>query len=287
MDSPPFVDEMVRVRPAAALRSYVAWYTGYRQEGIAPAQHYGMPSPYLTLIFTLDDPMTIAGHSDPRQAPGDYVTMIGGLHTTPALITHPGRQSGIQLALNPLGARTLLGLPAGELANIDLPADAVLGRGCAELQERLRAARTWPDRFALVDDLLRRTVHPIGGVPPEVVHAWQTLVRTGGNISVSALADEAGWSSRHLADRFNREIGLTPKAAARVIRFDRARQLLAGPPTRLADLAARCGYFDQAHLAREFRAMAGLAPSNWLNEEFRNVQAAASEAAEESVVTQT
>jgi len=84
---------------------------------------------------------------------------------------------------------------------------------------------------------------------------------------------------------------LTPKAAARVIRFDRARKLLvrnlasatadAGyrlahhrlAPYRLADLAADCGYFDQAHLAREFRALAGCPPSQWLAEEFRNVQA--------------
>jgi AraC-like DNA-binding protein len=70
-----------------------------------------------------------------------------------------------------------------------------------------------------------------------------------------------------------------PAAAARVIRFDRARRLLGaeartGRPPLLADLAARCGYFDQAHLAREFRSLAGCPPSQWLAEEFRNVQAA-------------
>jgi AraC-like DNA-binding protein len=49
----------------------------------------------------------------------------------------------------------------------------------------------------------------------------------------------------------------------------------AGAPYRLADLAVTCGYFDQAHLAREFRALAGCPPSQWLAEEFRNVQAGA------------
>jgi AraC-like DNA-binding protein len=97
---------------------------------------------------------------------------------------------------------------------------------------------------------------------------------------VSALAAGTGWSERHLTSRFRAEIGLTPKAAARVIRFDRARKLLvrnltehADASYRLADLAADCGYFDQAHLAREFRALAGCPPSQWLAEEFRNVQA--------------
>ena len=74
---------------------------------------------------------------------------------------------------------------------------------------------------------------------------------------------------------------LTPKAAARVIRFDRARHLLIRQASekssgyRLADLAAACGYFDQAHLAREFRALAGCPPSQWITEEFRNIQAGA------------
>ena len=66
------------------------------------------------------------------------------------------------------------------------------------------------------------------------------------------------------------------------MRFDRARRALqqrvaAGKPAALADLAASCGYYDQAHLAREFRDLAGCAPSAWLAEEFRNVQAGATE----------
>ena len=97
---------------------------------------------------------------------------------------------------------------------------------------------------------------------------------------MSELAAGTGWSDRHLTSRFRAEIGLTPKAAARVIRFDRTRRLLvrhltqhAASEYRLADLAADCGYFDQAHLAREFRTLAGCPPSQWLAEEFRNVQA--------------
>ncbi|MET7622532.1 helix-turn-helix domain-containing protein [Streptomyces sp. NPDC005408] len=282
---PEVINESVRVRAAAALRPFVAWYTGYRQDGFPATQHRGMPSPYLTLIFTLDDVLTVAGHPDPRQAPGNYDTLLGGLHTSPALITHQGRQSGIQIALHPLGARALLGLPAGELANTDLPADAVLGRMCGELQARLQAADSWPERFAVLDKLLLRATSPYGGVPPEVARAWQLLIRTGGAVPVSALADEVGWSGRHLADRFHRETGLTPKAAARVVRFDRARRLLAAGAgrselPRLADVAVKCGFFDQAHLAREFRSLAGCAPSAWLAEEFRNVQAPSGEAAE-------
>src|SRR5207244_3467883 len=96
---------------------YVAWYVGYCQTGSAPGRHRGLPSPYVTFILTLSDPLEIAVHSDPRQRPEVYETLLGGLHTTPAIISHPGRQSGIQLALEPLGARALLGLPAAGAAD--------------------------------------------------------------------------------------------------------------------------------------------------------------------------
>jgi len=276
------VDEHHRGIPAEPLRPYVAAYTGYRQRGVPPARHRGLPSPYLTLIFTLDEPLTIVAHPDPGQPPGEYGTLLGGLHSVPALITHAGAQSGLQVALRPLGARALLGLPAGELAALDLPAEAVLGGVCAELREKLQSAAGWPERFAVLDEILLRRAGLSwaagADVAPEVSWAWHELLREGGATRVSELAAGTGWSERHLTSRFRAEIGLAPKAAARVVRFDRARKLLvrkltAGGDYLLADLAADCGYFDQAHLAREFRALAGCPPSQWLAEEFRNVQA--------------
>jgi AraC-like DNA-binding protein len=58
-------------------------------------------------------------------------------------------------------------------------------------------------------------------------------------------------------------VGLRPKEAARVARFDRARRQLT-PATRLADLAAAHGFADQSHLVREFHAFAGCTPTGWL-----------------------
>jgi AraC-like DNA-binding protein len=281
----PTVDEHCRRRPAEPLRPYVANYTGYRQRGVPPARHRGLPSPFLTLIFTLDEPLVMLAHPDPRQPPGDFGALLGGLHSAPALITHDGAQSGIQVALRPLGARALLGLPAGELAELDLPAETVLGGACAELRARTVAATSWPERFAILDEILLRGSAGPGSAgtarspAPEIAWAWHQLLASGGTVRIADLAAGTGWSGRHLTGRFRTEIGLTPKAAARVIRFDRARHLLiryaADGGYRLADLAAACGYFDQAHLAREFRSLAGCPPSQWLTEEFRNVQAGA------------
>jgi AraC-like DNA-binding protein len=273
--------ESARGRPGPALRPFVAWYAGYRQAG-EPAAHRGLPSPYLTMIFTLDDPLVLACHPDPRQPPASYDTLVGGLHTSPALITHEGRQSGIQLMLSPLGARALLNVPAGELTAIDVDGSQLLGGLAARIREQLCAAPDWPARFAALDRLLGETIRDAPPVSPEASWAWRELLASGGDVSIADLARQTGWSSRHLRNRFRAEIGLTPKAAARVIRFDRARRLLqrlaaAGPLPPLAEVAAECGYYDQAHLAREFRDLAGCPPSAWVAQECRNVQVGARE----------
>ncbi|MCY1142193.1 helix-turn-helix transcriptional regulator [Actinoplanes sp. Pm04-4] len=264
------VDEYVRGRPAAALAPFVAGYSGYRQRGVAPMRHLGLPSPYLTMILTMDEPLVMAAHPDPRQPPGSYDSLIGGLHLTPAVIVHEGRQSGVQVALRPLGCRALLGVPAAELVGLDVDASALLGSTVvAQLRERLCLAADWPSRFAVVDSVLRAHLRGDKSVKPEVAYAYGSIVS---GQSVKSVAAEVGWSDRHLTNRFRAEVGLRPKETARVARFDRARRAL-HPGTLIGDVAAAHGYADQSHLVREFRALAGCTPSEWISEQFDFIQA--------------
>ena len=261
-----------------ALRPYVAAVVGYRHEGLAPGVHRGLPSPHLTLVVTADEPMELAAHADPAQAPDRYDALVGGLHTRPALIAHEGRQFGVQVSLTPLGSRALLGRPAAELAAVDCHLDEVLGPAARELTERFRSAACWPGRFAAVEDvLLRELGDDADRVSPEVREAWRLTTASAGRLRVEQIAQRVGWSDRHLLERFRAEIGLAPKEAARVARFDRARRLLAARVARggtpdLAALAAAAGFADQAHLTREWRAFSGLPPTRWLAAEFGFLQ---------------
>ncbi|MEJ2861373.1 helix-turn-helix domain-containing protein [Actinomycetospora flava] len=265
-------------RPTRPLAGHVA-YHGYDLRGGAPGVHRGLPSPYLTFIVTYGEPLTM------RTRDGSLVrrdVAIGGLHTTPETIVHSGRQSGLHIVLDPLAARALLGRPASELAGITVDGDAVLGAVATELHERVEEAEGWAGRFAAIDDVLRRALDGASGsaarpVAPEVREAWRRVVRSGGRVPVSALADEVGWSERHLGQRFRAEVGVAPKVAGRMARFDRARRRLAarasaGEPLGLADIAADGGYADQAHLTREFGALAGCSPTRWIAEEIGNIQ---------------
>lgn len=265
--------EMVPARPRPPLRPLVAGYTGYRIAGARPGIHRGLPSRHVTCIVTLDGTVDLATLPDPTRLPASFTTLVGGLHTTPALISHDGHQHGVQLALTPLGTRVLFGLPAGELAGTVVDLAALLGPVAVQLLDRLRSANTWTGRFHELDDVLLRIAGRGGGPAPELRWAWRRLTASQGRVEVGTLADEVGWSRRHLGARFRREFGLTPKVAGRVMRFEVAHRLLRSPDRPgLAEVAARAGYYDQAHLHREWRGLAGCTPSQWIAEEFPSVR---------------
>lgn len=254
--------------PAAALRPHVASYSGYRDAGGPPAVHLGLPSPYLTFIITLDDDLELLDTT----GRSSFATLVGGIDTAPVTIVHDGRQSGVQISLHPLGARALFGCPVAAFGPGSLVASDVAPGWVDELQDRVRSAPDWAGRFHAVDTVLLRVLQP-ATVDPALARAWRVL-RDGGG-SVAGVADRTGWGTRRLSREFAAEFGVSPKLVARLGRFDRARRDLLHTPTapRLADLAARHGYYDQAHLAREFREFAGLAPSALAARERRSVQA--------------
>lgn len=255
-----------RWRPSARLRPLVSGIWCWSSPAGPPGTHQGVSSAHLTVVLCLDGTVDLLAAPDPRRGPGRFTASAAGLHAAPALLASGAPQSGMQLEMTWRGARTLLGLPAGELAGdvVDL---ALLLPGLGTLLDRLRAEPGWAGRCALLDAALCRVADARDGPgepAPEVVHAWELLVRSGGTARVADVAGEVGWSPRHLSERLRRETGLGTKAAARVIRFERACTLLRRPSAPpLAELAATCGYSDQQHLAREFRELAGTTALSW------------------------
>jgi AraC-like DNA-binding protein len=247
--------------PHPVVRPLVTRYVGYAQDDVTLAVHRGLPSRHVTLVISLAGPVRMAGRS--------LQALVGGLHTRAVLIRQDRVQEGLQLELDPLGVRTLFGVTAAELSGeVGDLADFGLG----SLPERLAALPTWRERFALLDDVLAaRAVEPVAP-PPELGEAWRRLRGADGQVRVAELADEVGWSRRHLGERFRAELGLPPKQVARVLRFERAGRLLRRGHADLASLAVECGFYDQAHLTNEWRALAGCTPGTWIAEELPFLQ---------------
>ena len=150
---------------------------------------------------------------------------------------------------------------SAELNDAVVPLDEALGAHGARLVERLAETPTWEARLGLLDDELGGRVS-VPALSPEVAWLRRQLVASDGQARVEPLMDETGWSRRHLTERFRHQLGLAPKAYARLLRFEHARSLLGCPhPNRtLADVATETGYYDQSHLTRDFVAFAGMTP---------------------------
>jgi len=249
--------------PHPRLRRFVAEYVGYDMSGFTSGLEVGLPSGALTLVVSFRERAHISG--DFRAGSNDsYWGLVGGLHTSPALIRHSGSQYGVQMAITPQGALALLGVPAAELSQSVFHLDQVVPAG-GELIERLTAATSWQTRWRVLDDFFLQRVRDDAAWPAELRHAWGLMRRHHGTVGVAEIADAVGWSRRHLSQQFTRHIGLSPKVAGRVLRFERAQHLLRSasqPP--LATVAAVCGYADQAHMTREWHQFAGTTPTNWL-----------------------
>lgn len=266
-------------RPIVLLRPFTERIVGYRYAGFEPGRHMGLPSKHLTFVISFDQQLELTVLPDGSHRTMRFDAMVSGLHTTPAVIRHDGTQHGIQLSLTPAGARGLFGLPPAELAGQAVPLDLLWGTLAGELLDRLAAAASWTRRFDEVERVLVKALSARVDIPsgarPAAGEAYARLAARHGRLAIADLAADIGCSRRHLTAQFTSEYGLGPKELARVLRFGRSRQLMLQPnPRPLADIAAVCGYADQAHLAREWRALAGSSPTRWLaNEGLPNVQA--------------
>jgi AraC-like DNA-binding protein len=254
---------------------------GYRADGVPEGTHLGVPGPRLTFILSLDGPVVSAMSSADLLAGRTVASevLLAGVHHRATHVVQPSRQEGIQLSVDPLLARALFGRPAVELADT-MHDESAFDPRLRRLWNRVGATAGWEDRFALVaEELGRRLADTSAGAPrAEVVAAWRLLRLRKGRVSVEELSRHVLLSSRQLRELFRRELGVTPKSAARLFRLERALARMAadvrsGSTPSLAGIAADCGYADQSHLSREVAELLGRSPSAWVAEERRNLQA--------------
>jgi AraC-like DNA-binding protein len=188
-------------------------------------------------------------------------SFVAGLHDTWTLVESTGCSHCLQIDFTPSGASRFLGLPIAELAGQVVELTDILGREAALLVEQLQEIPDWGSRFRLLDRFLARrmTRSPAPWLVSD--HVWMRLDCHKEGIGIAGIADEIGFSHKHLISRFRETFGMTPKTVARLLRFEKAVSLIETKTSTLADIAVDCGYYDQAHFHRDFRQFAGCTPT--------------------------
>jgi len=220
--------------------------------------------------------------SGPQRLDHAWVT---GLQTHHHLSEAIGERRFMVVRFTPLGAHLFFHLSMDSLTDRVVPLEQVDPRIASLVSDHVMVARGWAERFDAMERLIGSRVARYA-IQPQIERAWNGMVRTWGQMSVGSLAAGAGCSHRHLIQQFRTCIGLPPKKAAMLLRFNRTidaitQNGLANSPrkpylersapsgadalgARWAHIAAECGYFDQSHFIHEFRAFAGATPSEFL-----------------------
>lgn len=251
---------MVRRAPCAALSGIVTEFIGYRETQSGHFRQFEPASLIAPLVISFGQPFSIAFGREPGQQ-DRIATFAAGLSRGHIVIDSFGAAYCLQVNFTPLGAWRFFGLPMQELADRMVTLDDIWGSQASLLGEQLHDAADWDRRFNLVERLIlaRTSDGPDGS--PIVRHAYRMLVRSGGNARIGEIARRLDCSRKHLVQKFQTEVGLGPKAVARIARFGQAYSLVQSGDGDLADIAVECGYADQAHLGREFRTLSGKTPT--------------------------
>jgi AraC-like DNA-binding protein len=255
--------EMVYGTPDPRLRGHVLSYCSYREETSSFVRRRELPSVRVVLIINLGEPIRVfaPGGSGWSEQPEGF---FAGMHDTYAVTETGGSQGGVQVDMTPVGAHLLLGIPMDELAQRVVTLEEMFGRGGTLLREAVAEAPDWAARFSVVDEFLLTLLDRARSPVPSVTRALGRLHESGGTVPVGVLAAEIGCSRRHLISRFREQVGVTPKLLARILRFERALALVdSRTEMGWAEIAQACGYYDQAHMIRDFHQFAGSPPSEF------------------------
>jgi AraC-like DNA-binding protein len=249
--------ESVRREPVPALRHLVHHYHGFRFPDVAERSRLEIPSGAATLLIAFAEPLRIGLAPEGEARIFQRSSFLSAGRAVAAIGRHRGHIHGVEVTLSHTAAHRVLGLRMAELATGFPTLGEVLGREGDLLVEQLAGLPTWEERFSRLDAYLTRRA-----ADSRVRPAWQVtrasrLVAAGWPLR--DIQRDVGWGDRHLRSRFLEQVGMSPKAMAKVLRLQAAlRAYLAG--NAWAQVAVQARYHDQAHLVHDVKAMTGLTP---------------------------
>jgi AraC-like DNA-binding protein len=253
--------EYAIAKPHPALRPHVREYYGWVERMALPVCRREVPTDEIPIIINFGTRFRLFDQVDPSRWT-EFGSFTTGAYDSYVLVGSTGPSAGIQVNLSIVGARLFLGRPLRDMKNRVVELEDLFGRAARLLTQELYDAASWDARFDILDRELTRRILSARTPSAAVLCAWSRLVSTGGRASIGGIVSEVGCSQRHLIAQFREEIGLSPKTLARVLRFGRAvRMIKEGGGARLTEIALDCGYYDQAHFSRDFRAFAGVTPT--------------------------
>jgi AraC-like DNA-binding protein len=250
-------------RPEPALAPFIHCYWLLSDSGTAAGDLQPIvPDGRMEIVVNLAD--RFLRHHRAGTVERQPASLLAGQITSPILVQPGAKVDLVGIRFRPAGAATMLPIPPGELRDHLVDPSTVEADLIRDLPDQLHAAGTIPARLQTLNRHFTR-LRPDWAEPDRAVDAaLDHIVGSHGLVRMGAVAAQLGMTRRTLERRFEAGVGMRPKLFARITRFQRAfRRIQQTGPGAFSHVAHRCGYYDQAHLIRDFRDFAGTSPSRF------------------------
>ena len=191
---------------------------------------------------------------------------FAGQLTAPLWLAPTGATGVLGVRFRPHGAAAFLRVPLQSLRNQVVDAEDVWGMDARHLPEQIHEAGHDAARIAVLERFLLARLD----VPRDhaaLGQAGRLLAAAPDAPSIDDVAARTGLGRRQLERGFARQVGVAPKQLARILRFQAVFDRLGETPSAAwSALAIDCGYYDQAHLIRDFRSFTGVSPGTWFGD---------------------
>ena len=243
-------------KPQAPLSSFVECFWTLDSEKPSTQPERILPDGCVELILNFG--AQFSQHDDDKRRLQPRSFLVGQM-TGPILISPTGPVQLLGIRFHPGGTLPFLRLPLHEIIDEVVDLGGVSSRLERELLRVTSRATSLAEKTAAVERYLIEQLSDSDHDPWLMMTAAR-IVATSGLVSVDRLASDAGISSRQLERRFLREVGLGPKMLGRIIRFQQVFRAVEQCNSAWAEIAIDCGYYDQAHLIRDFNQFAKQTP---------------------------
>jgi AraC-like DNA-binding protein len=261
---------LVRLAPSAALSHVVEAFWSFDGEAEAPRRstlERALPTGRTNLVIrTSGPPVRVLEGVDDRVGRVFGHSVVSGVRTSFYVRDTSAASSSVGVQFTPAGASAVLGAPANELEGRHFSLADVVGGRAHEAVDRVLEGRSRTKRLAALQSVVLEWARGLAPPHAAVAYAVRRFDAVHGSGSIADVCHEAGLSHRRFVQLFVRAVGVTPKVYCRIRRFQRAVRCAA----RATDpgwvrIATTCGFYDQAHLNREFRAFAGITPGAYVS----------------------
>ena len=227
------------------------------------------------LIDFHDTPQFIYDNDSLKEIQACHHVWAAGVRSEPITIPAGTNAAMMVISFKKGMAYPFYPFPMNEMSDHVLDADLIWGDEFGVLRERMLETPDISMRFGMIENFLLEKFQSRLILNPCVAFAVGEMIRNPDRLNMARMNDRIGYSQKHFISMFKKQVGLTPKAYLKIMRFQKAINCIENAPPQSVDWTAishECGFFDQSHFINDFKVFSGFTPeeytqnkSNYLN----------------------